>query len=242
MLLSSSPLLIYGKLNSSSFSSITLGDKVTKPAFRKKKIIVASFTACQLLATKLSAWRIEILELTSIAVEDGLRMVSSMYARVISTSSLRYRVFKFFLISWSICWISEVVLGGKNSSWMFFSVLTWGCAVQLSTSKRIFRFTLVRYESQAAIHSVKIWEVIQAFLVPRCVTGWLSTLQFLNQRVLRLLPMTRSLHLSVPVRFEQQRTVILSIAFLEPFHDNSKVSHQEWLGNTAQFHQHYRPH
>ena len=54
--------------------------------------------------------------------------------------------------------------------------------------------------------------------------------------------MTRSLHLSVPVRFEQQRTVILSTAFLEPFHDNSKVSHQEWLGNTAQFHQLYRPH
>ncbi|CAH8623592.1 unnamed protein product [Dicrocoelium dendriticum] len=116
----------------------------------------------------------------------------------------------------SIGCIKDVVMGGRNSIWIFFKKSKFECAAQLSRSNNTFLDWRCSSVSQSFTHSLKSVELIHAFLFARYTTGKLSILSPLKQRGLAYFPITSNFLLSVPDMFEQHKTVTRSIAFLQP--------------------------
>jgi hypothetical protein len=117
-----------------------------------------------------------ILALTSLAADDDVSNLLELLQGWSLPTLHNIRSFKFFMIPMSTVCTRDVVLGDRNSNWIFFKECKWGCAAQLSRTGKVFFDFHCNSTFQLISHSLKISDVVHAFLLAYYRTGKLSIL------------------------------------------------------------------
>ena len=147
---------------------------------------------------------------------------SSIFSIILQRISWRAYAFKALIMPMSHSWINDVVFGGRNIIWICFS-RTSACSEQLSTSSRIFLFSLQSWRSQFCSQFAQICDVIHAFREDLYFVGKILT--FLKHRGCLNFPMTNS-HDFEPAILLHTSTVRRSLATFTP------LSNFFWLFST----------
>ena len=154
---------------------------------------------------------------------------SSIFSIILQRILWRAYAFMALIMPMLHGWINDVVFSGRNIIWICFSG-TSTCAEQLSTSSRIFLFSLQSWRSQFCRQFVQICDVIQAFREDLYSIG--NVLTFLKQRGCLDFPMTNSSDFE-PAKLLHISTIWRSLATFTPL--SNRLSNRFIFNASAAF-------